>query len=433
MVNYLLKPVDVAQLEEIIQETVEKIQSIKTQNDRILALNKKVQDSHPLLRDKFIGDLLFDPPRTTENIYEELEYFDIQVNYFSLLIAEIDMSQEMKSEFRSEDLMLLLFLVREQIDCTMKENEISYFTYLRNHRTYLVVNDKNDISIGDIAEQISKGIEKVGKFTISIAFGEHYHGATALKNARREVEHALEMRYYLGNQCIISTKDICYTVNKCSVQEVELEDYKKALENGGNISKEVEAICRILMNEDADKAKNFVIEFFITTIRIYEEFYGRAEEVYGKSAIWLNKIMLSDTKEALVEMVHQVSQKAEQQIRYRILSANRQIIIMAVNYLKENYQKDISMEEVAKKVHLSKWYFSRIFKKEMGINYSEYVTSIRIEKAKELWKHDPTAKNYEIAELVGYTDVRYFSQLFRKFTGMTPSEYRSDIYEKANI
>ncbi|GIP34168.1 helix-turn-helix domain-containing protein [Paenibacillus sp. J2TS4] len=92
-------------------------------------------------------------------------------------------------------------------------------------------------------------------------------------------------------------------------------------------------------------------------------------------------------------------------------------------YIREHYDKDISLQDVAATVHMSESYFSRVFKKYSGVSFIEYVTQLRLEKAKQLLQR-PDAKIYEVALAVGYQDSRYFSQLFRKWTGETPTEFR---------
>lgn len=92
-------------------------------------------------------------------------------------------------------------------------------------------------------------------------------------------------------------------------------------------------------------------------------------------------------------------------------------------YIREHYDKDISLQDVAASVHMSESYFSRIFKKYSGVSFIEYVTQLRLEKAKQLLLR-PDAKIYEVSLAVGYQDARYFSQLFRKWTGETPTEFR---------
>ena len=93
-------------------------------------------------------------------------------------------------------------------------------------------------------------------------------------------------------------------------------------------------------------------------------------------------------------------------------------------YIQENYSKDISLDDVSGLVNISPYYFSKIFKEETGEYFIEYLTKIRIEKAKELLvKPDISIKEAGIRS--GYTDPNYFSRIFKKQTDMTPSEYKT--------
>ncbi|GIN39881.1 putative transcriptional regulatory protein YesN [Heyndrickxia oleronia] len=95
-----------------------------------------------------------------------------------------------------------------------------------------------------------------------------------------------------------------------------------------------------------------------------------------------------------------------------------------LEYLKEHYMEPISLQEIAAKLFISDSYFSRMFKQYTGKKYIDYVTELRIKKAKELLAFT-SLKTNEISRLVGYTDQRYFSQIFKKNTGLTPSEYKN--------
>lgn len=100
-----------------------------------------------------------------------------------------------------------------------------------------------------------------------------------------------------------------------------------------------------------------------------------------------------------------------------------QLVVRAQNYIQENYQKDLSLDEVSRKMDLSPYYFSKLFKEETGSNFVEYVTNLRIGKAKELLVKDGMSMK-EICASVGYSDPNYFSRIFKKNTGVTPTEYR---------
>ncbi|MEK0313499.1 response regulator [Cohnella sp. 56] len=94
-----------------------------------------------------------------------------------------------------------------------------------------------------------------------------------------------------------------------------------------------------------------------------------------------------------------------------------------IAYIEEHYREDISLHDIASSVHMSESGFSRLFKKQTGVSYVEFVTQLRLEEAKTLLLQ-PDQKVYEVSLTVGYQDSKYFSQIFRKYTGETPTEFR---------
>lgn len=98
-------------------------------------------------------------------------------------------------------------------------------------------------------------------------------------------------------------------------------------------------------------------------------------------------------------------------------------IILAVKlYIEENY-KTASLEEAARRVHLSPYYLSKFFKEKTGQNFSDQVISVKMRKAAELL-NDLRYKTYEVGDLVGYTDAKNFTRTFKKFYGISPKEFR---------
>lgn len=105
--------------------------------------------------------------------------------------------------------------------------------------------------------------------------------------------------------------------------------------------------------------------------------------------------------------------------------ANSQIE-KACHYIKKNYQKDISLDELSMLLDVSPYYFSKLFKETVGQNYVEYLTSLRIGEAKKLLSEDSMGMK-EICLQVGYRDPNYFSRIFKKCVGVTPTEYREGV------
>lgn len=102
------------------------------------------------------------------------------------------------------------------------------------------------------------------------------------------------------------------------------------------------------------------------------------------------------------------------------------IVGKARQYIDQNFSKELSLEEVSKYVDISPYYFSKLFKEETDQTFVEYLTSLRVEKAKEMLG-SPSASIKEVCMAVGYSDPNYFSRIFKKVTGKTPTEYRDRI------
>ena len=105
------------------------------------------------------------------------------------------------------------------------------------------------------------------------------------------------------------------------------------------------------------------------------------------------------------------------------MSAPSKIILSAIQYIDAHYMENINLSDVASRIFISKNYLCDLFKKEMNITFIDYVANLRIEKAKYLLSHTDM-KMYEISEAVGYNDYAYFSQIFKRHTGATLSNYR---------
>jgi two-component system response regulator YesN len=100
------------------------------------------------------------------------------------------------------------------------------------------------------------------------------------------------------------------------------------------------------------------------------------------------------------------------------------VIVSAKEYIAKNYSREITLEELSKEVNVSPNYFSKLFKDETGGNFIDYLTMLRIEKAKKMLC-DSNYVNKEICYQIGYSDPNYFSRIFKKIVGVTPTEYRS--------
>ncbi|MDQ0061069.1 response regulator [Paenibacillus harenae] len=132
-----------------------------------------------------------------------------------------------------------------------------------------------------------------------------------------------------------------------------------------------------------------------------------------------------DTISQLEAAIRSLAEEMEQPNRLRLADKGHsaQLIAKAIEYIKLHYREELTLQDVADSIHVSKSYLSNLFKKQSGHNFIDYVIDLRLHEAKRLLTQDEI-KIYEVAERSGFNDVKYFSKLFKKMTQMTPVEYR---------
>lgn len=169
----------------------------------------------------------------------------------------------------------------------------------------------------------------------------------------------------------------------------------------------------------------FVISVYVEILNFLTKYDYSIGEIYNDPLILYRNLSLSYNIHDSRDLIKEISQKAAAYVASQNSTSCNTQIQEAKNYIKANFASpDITLQEVAEHVNMGVCYFSSIFKKETGESFINYLTSVRIEKAKELFE-TTFHKSYEISYLVGYNTPTYFSTLFKKITGYSPSDYRN--------
>ena len=148
-----------------------------------------------------------------------------------------------------------------------------------------------------------------------------------------------------------------------------------------------------------------------------------------KSAYFGTKVVPPRQYEALVTMLRLFAEHLSMlsnQIAVRQNNAEPVFIVKAKNYIALNYSEPLSLEQVAKAVNASTFYFCKMFKRVTGLNFTAYVSRVRIERAKSLLLN-PNLRISEIAFEVGFESLTHFNRVFRKIVGQSPSDYRGKL------
>lgn len=140
-------------------------------------------------------------------------------------------------------------------------------------------------------------------------------------------------------------------------------------------------------------------------------------------------------KEAMLKATHKVNERSNysenkelEQLHFRLSQSDKSKhanIINALDFIKNNFQNNITINDIATAIDVSESYLSHLFKEETDFTIVEYLTMVRVSKACQYLK-DPSIRINVVAELVGYQDQRYFSQVFKKLLSITPKQYQEN-------
>jgi two-component system response regulator YesN len=165
-----------------------------------------------------------------------------------------------------------------------------------------------------------------------------------------------------------------------------------------------------------------VLEFVFRSERIVYENGGMTYHFLSRQDYLPTLLEMQDSEEIRTWFVDKVGESCANMVNKK-KERSASLIKKAKAFIVENYAKQISLDDVSREINVSPYYFCKVFKEETGVNFIDYLTNIRIEKAKELMlRSDLSIK--EICGKIGYSDPNYFSRIFKKNMGVTPTEYK---------
>lgn len=155
----------------------------------------------------------------------------------------------------------------------------------------------------------------------------------------------------------------------------------------------------------------------------YDEFrYAQQALNFGARGYLLKPCRSSEILEEILSLADELEEKSGQDTGEQTTNGAR-LVKRAREYMDEHYNEEMTLQRASEFLGISAGYLSTLFSQQLGIGFIEYLNHIRIDHACSYLKQN-YFKTYEIAYKVGFTDEKYFTRVFKKVTGMTPSEYK---------
>jgi AraC-like DNA-binding protein/ligand-binding sensor protein len=168
---------------------------------------------------------------------------------------------------------------------------------------------------------------------------------------------------------------------------------------------------------------------FDRTAKLIEEWGIQIDKMRMKEAYFATRVVPPKQHDSVVKLLSIFAQHLailSNQVIVQHENAEPPVITRAKEFINEHQTEDLRLGQVAKAVHTSTFYFCKMFKKVTGINFTDYLSRVRIEKAKNLLLN-PNLRVSEIAFEVGFQSLTHFNRVFKKILGQSPTEYRGQL------
>ncbi len=428
--GYVLKPVNTAELESILKK-------LRTELDRgtrrVESAPHTDTEIQPLKLEKFFRGIIY-KKKTVAEVADTQKMLMGEGRYlFAAALLQLDNYLGLISDMSDDE--------QTAFSRTFFETTDEYFAGVNNaigiateDYTYVVfIYDEDRTRIDQTINRICLQLKQImlnNDMSISIGVGNTYESAYELKTSFKEARLALNLKFVSGANS---------TTYYSSVERMDSSFDTARLKTTGSIMSAIrtgnkdslkknldETALEIMAGGSMSKAylSLFMSSVFRQTLELLDSLGSSIEEIFEKPMEEYAELMSAQTMKNAMDMLYD---KLVRVIDYMNLKKQGRFsfyIDKAKLYIEEHFtESDISLERIAGQIQMSVSYFSLEFKKTVGKTYIEFLTELRIRRAKELLL-GTALKISEISEMVGYENSTYFNYLFKQNTGYTPGQFR---------
>ncbi len=417
--HYLLKPCSEEKITAVLEDVKSELKRREEKEKIVRQYKRNLEKVMPLAKEQFIRDFIMNKSYTRD----DLEYYSKLLNMTGERVRMILFRPEGK--FAPGDLSTLTSILHELLE----EKQVCFDTIVKN-QVIALIKACDDNRIVEIVNRVKVGFCYYNDMDISVTYsGEG--GIEDIPALYMEVQECIHYVDYLGKGSIISKGDIVHTGTESGNVEMpfDYETISMAIKSGNLqlLNAGLERFFKTLdsMGYDFNREKTYCMELFVTVIR-----QCQTEDMEKHIGYVLDLEKMEELKR-IKEFIFSIALSLSKANHETILSKHSKLVRMIMKEVQDNLSNsNMSLKWLARKVlFMNEGYLSKLFIKETGEKFSTYLLRQRMEKAKALIEKGESNKIYEIAQEIGLgNNPRYFSQIFKKYTGFSPTEYQKNTF-----
>jgi two-component system response regulator YesN len=435
--SYLLKPIVPDELTAIADNLVKDIADTNRIKEKLLSLEDELKQGRAYILEKFLNDLIYGRITDEKELNRRAVFLGLRFDYPSYLCLSfsVDNYFELAGKKPEKDMQIIILGVKKVItEIFCKKNMV--FVLEENGSDITAVIGSSSIK-DSLMDEIHANIEKIKDMakelfdiTVTVGLGRVYDNILNIRRSYMEAGKAIEYRIVAGKDTVIDIEDIASISGKSYIYP---KDKEKQILNSISENDEEKIACYVdgffkdLLSQNCLKRQIQAVVFQLimgVSGKLIDMGMDQEEGIMEHNMRLYDKIDRLETVEDIKTYMTREITRTANDIFLRRNGDVRNIIAKSQKYISDHFtDSSISLQTISEHIHLSPAYFSKLYKKETGDSYIDYVTKVRIDMAKKYLK-ETNMRISEVGASVGYLNSHYFSTLFKKYAGITPAEYR---------
>ncbi len=433
VLDYLTKPTNKNKIVDTLEKAMGIIDERRDKRNHDLLTKEKLMTVIPVIESGMIYTILFQEDYL-EQASSFKELLGIEENYGFILVIQYGDMNEQGDMTNSVGVSVKAHSFYSKLSEIVKEffNAVVGPVMVNQVISFIPCNE--DASVYDERIKIiekARNLRRKLKKQIDLDFKISLGSVKPLEELTVSYKEAIAAIRHKGSGMVAHINDIptflkCEQARPTEIEKALIQFIKKG--DFVRVISEARTYFDWLLESSQGEIIDIQTKVFEMIVHIEDETQcmGMRPYVFRHTGDYLKTIMgYKDSERLKVWFLEKISEICHNIIVSREEESNS-IITKAKGYIDKNFYKGISLDDVSREVDISPYYFSKLFKEETGENFIYYLTNIRIEKAKQLLNNKALSVK-EIGFEVGYSDANYFSRIFKKNVGQTPTEYKEGI------
>ncbi len=434
--DYILKPFTPKQLVEIVLKAKRELDAEREKHRQERDMQQLLRESMPLLRQEYLS-LLMHCHATEETALARWEFLqmDMAQSPLAVMLFEIDQFARDAMHVHVNEMELLRFAVHNIVEETIRTYTTGVVFRDSVNRLAAIVNPCQAIDMLSLSDQCRGNVARYARCTVSAGVSAAMDRLVELPAAYRQAMEALTYTFYTGGNSVFEFGNIQTTNLGLELFQLSAEREKELVYaiRTGLYPKAKDVLDQIVDGWDARLQRQAPLP----SPNILRTVYAELAAVIHKAVPELAKL---EDRKALEDAMRILTSPGSEHRKLRLAleevcriccdcvqshfhTDGQAVIHSSIGYIRDHLHLNLMVSDYANQVHLSPSYYANLFKKITGMSVMQFVTQERMDRAKLLLIAGKPIG--EVARLLGYEDRSYFSDVFKRCMGITPTEFRA--------